>query len=749
MNICFQYAIGDVNTCLASIIESKILQGDCFVIDQGNVHIEKYLDYYLFNAECSNFSKDILMQRRKVDYAVLITGGWGSGKTYFIENYLNRKKTQLSNDFYEHPFEIIKVSLFGISSEEEINQLIFEEMYKIIGKTAFKKVVNNSLKAVSVLCSCLELIPDPSPKLISAKTAVGIFNNAASFAGDVLNEELNDLKQHPRNIIIVFDDVERCAMSKPILLGFLNRYVEFLHIPCVLIADDRIWNEAEKMQKDVSTLHSMASTQEKVVGARFKIKTRPETVIEDLLAVTEFDKDSVHGKCCLILQKFKRDFVEILDYLGIYNYRALKHTFVEFEHFYSFFPKEKFFSPWEKDEMARAIVTDFVLTVYCHMLGVFKFDDENINHAFDDDWKMALYLAEAKEKRSGDSTDEVEEKVKKIIDELKEKYEKVEMSLSLPFISKSYGDYSKKWYDIWKRWLKEESVDEEYLKNVIENSIWFKFDNEHHRNGMLRYHLLSVEDSKKAWEAFNDAIDNCKITRPNEIFSFYYTLLWFAENDLLPYSAQDFEKKMFDYLERAKDKLEKENLYSDSNIREYNSTYNAERCKNFKDKLASLIEEKYGKDAGLSLKTLLEMLISEEEGKRISAEGILSEDFTDQQIILGESDADILVDFYKEHEVDELKKIHRIFEKRLSKGMLLESDFVRKTVERIDALFGEDKKGKPLPPNVWCLFYLKRVLKNALEKEAKDNQELENAGKEMEQMINDLDGVNDKTPKGE
>ena len=427
----------------------------------------------------------------------------------------------------------------------------------------------------------------------------------------------------------------------------------------------------------------------------------------------------------------------------------MKHTFVEFEHFYSFFPKEKFFSPWEKDEMARAIVTDFVLTVYCHMLGVFKFDDENINHAFDDDWKMALYLAEAKEKRSGDSTDEVEEKVKKIIDELKEKYEKVEMSLSLPFISKSYGDYSKKWYDIWKRWLKEESVDEEYLKNVIENSIWFKFDNEHHRNGMLRYHLLSVEDSKKAWEAFNDAIDNCKITRPNEIFSFYYTLLWFAENDLLPYSAQDFEKKMFDYLERAKDKLEKENLYSDSNIREYNSTYNAERCKNFKDKLASLIEEKYGKDAGLSLKTLLEMLISEEEGKRISAEGILSEDFTDQQIILGESDADILVDFYKEHEVDELKKIHRIFEKRLSKGMLLESDFVRKTVERIDALFGEDKKGKPLPPNVWCLFYLKRVLKNALEKEAKDNQELENAGKEMEQMINDLDGVNDKTPKGE
>lgn len=717
------------------------------MVNQDNAHIEKYLDYYLFNAECSTFTKDILMQRRKVDYAVLITGGWGSGKTYFIENYLNLKKTKLSNDFYEHPFEIIKVSLFGISSEEEINQLIFEEMYKIIGKSAFKKAVKGSLKAVSVLHSCLKTIPDPTGTIATAKVATGILNNVATLADDILDGKLDDLKKHPRNIIVVFDDVERCAMPKPILLGYLNRCVEYLHVPCILVADDRIWNEAEKLQKDVSTLHSMASTQEKVVGARFKIKTRPETVIKELLAVNDSDKGTVHEKCCLILQKFKSDFVEILDYFGVYNYRALKHTFVEFEHFYSFFPKEKEFSPWEKDEMARAIVTDFVVTVYCHMLGVFKYDDENINHAFDDDWKMALYLAEAKEKRNGKSAEEVEEEVKKLIEELKEKYEKVGMSLSLPFISQSYGDYSKKWYDIWKQWLKEEFVDEKYLRETIENSIWFKFSNETQRNNMLRYAFLSKKDADEAWMAFNEALDKEIVTRPNEIFSFYHTLLWYADNGLLPYSSQDFETKMFDYLERVKDKLEKEKLYSDSEIREYHSTYNAEKCKKFRNKLTSLIEEKYGKDAELSLKTLLEMLISDEEGKNIKAEGILSEDFTDQHILLEESDADVLIDFYKEHEVDELKKIHRIFEKRLSKGMLLESDFVRKTVERINVLFGEDKKGKPLPPNVWCLFYLRRVLESALEKEAKDNQELENAGKELEKMITE-EQKKDKAKEG-
>ena len=52
-------------------------------MQNSNKHIEKFLDYYL-NKEQSP------------DYAVLITGCWGSGKTYFIRKYLegnyNRKE---------------------------------------------------------------------------------------------------------------------------------------------------------------------------------------------------------------------------------------------------------------------------------------------------------------------------------------------------------------------------------------------------------------------------------------------------------------------------------------------------------------------------------------------------------------------------------------------------------------------------------------------------------------------------------
>ncbi len=43
-------------------------------MSNSNKHIEEFLDYYL-NKEQSP------------DYAVLITGCWGSGKTYFIRKY--------------------------------------------------------------------------------------------------------------------------------------------------------------------------------------------------------------------------------------------------------------------------------------------------------------------------------------------------------------------------------------------------------------------------------------------------------------------------------------------------------------------------------------------------------------------------------------------------------------------------------------------------------------------------------------
>lgn len=151
-----------------------------------------------------------------------------------------------------------------------------------------------------------------------------------------------------------------------------------------------------------------------------------------------------------------------------------------------------------------------------------------------------------------------------------------------------------------------------------------------------------------------------------------------------------------------------------------------------------MIEEKYGKDVDQSLQKYLDMLISEEEGKRFKAKGVLSGDFTDERILLEEADAEIVIEFYRNHEVEQLKRIHPVFEKRFSRGIQSEAAFVKETLKQINAVFEKDKCGVPLPPNEWCLFYLKRVLIAALGREEKENQKFDEAMKELDKITDEI-----------
>ncbi|RTY31625.1 hypothetical protein EKS33_09085 [Morganella morganii subsp. morganii] len=79
--------------------------------DIMNSNLTNYLDYYT--------------KLKKPGYALLITGGWGSGKTYQINKYFEKKQDN-----------ICYVSLFGIGSIQDIYSSIFIKMFP---KKAFLK----------------------------------------------------------------------------------------------------------------------------------------------------------------------------------------------------------------------------------------------------------------------------------------------------------------------------------------------------------------------------------------------------------------------------------------------------------------------------------------------------------------------------------------------------------------------------------------------------------------------------------
>ena len=135
----------------------------------NNKEIIKILDEYVNNS--------------KKQYAILIDGEWGCGKTYFIKNeYINKEDV---NKVY--------ISLYGVKSKEEINKKIY---YAIIDK---KIKINKKVKKIG----------EEAGK-IAEITIENIFNVKL---GGIKNIDIsgivslfNDIKKY----ILIFDDLERC-----------------------------------------------------------------------------------------------------------------------------------------------------------------------------------------------------------------------------------------------------------------------------------------------------------------------------------------------------------------------------------------------------------------------------------------------------------------------------------------------------------------------------------------------------------
>ena len=140
---------------------------------------------------------------------ILITGGWGVGKTYFVTKEILPK---LENKY-------IVISLFGLSSVDELKKLIFSQILNNAnlikrwwnkGKGLFKTVTGFSLFGVGVRFSLSDL----------------------NFLESVIDKDTN--------ITFIFDDFERISLKTDIreFIGFFNYLAENKKQKILLICDE-------------------------------------------------------------------------------------------------------------------------------------------------------------------------------------------------------------------------------------------------------------------------------------------------------------------------------------------------------------------------------------------------------------------------------------------------------------------------------------------------------------------------------
>ena len=168
-------------------------------------------------------------------YAVLLDGEWGSGKTYFI-----KKKFKNDNKY------IIYVSLYGITSKDEINKKIY---FSILSNNSEKLSSEGQTKS-SRLFNIYKSKAKQTGKIVGKATMCisneiikKIFNIDLSGLGSIDITTVISLFKEISDYTIVFDDLERCEMPINEVLGYINEYVEHKNVKCVIVANEKEINK--------------------------------------------------------------------------------------------------------------------------------------------------------------------------------------------------------------------------------------------------------------------------------------------------------------------------------------------------------------------------------------------------------------------------------------------------------------------------------------------------------------------------
>lgn len=252
------------------------------IIKMQNKHIKEFLNYYI--------------GLPNPQYAVLLKGKWGSGKTHFINEY--------KNELNKNKQKYIYVSLYGVTSYDEIETKFLEAIYPRLYN---KKTIFAGKIAKQLLKATLKIDWDGNQQE-NAEIEVKI--------PDLKPEDLLNTKDY----ILIFDDLERCSINIINLLGYINFFVEHQSYKVILIANEKELKKTKKYK----------TIKEKLIGKTFEFKTNSSLAYDSFLIELKNENRVKQN----ILEKQKSNILELFEKSQSNNLRALRQTLLDFERFY-------------------------------------------------------------------------------------------------------------------------------------------------------------------------------------------------------------------------------------------------------------------------------------------------------------------------------------------------------------------------------------------------------------------------------
>lgn len=285
-----------------------------------NELISKYLSDYLHNPD--------------PQYAVMLKGKWGCGKSFFVNKWIKEYKSADR----KKSLKPIYVSLYGLKDTSQITESIDRVLHPLLyskGAKLTKKLLGIAGKVV--LKTSLEGKKDGKGDISLDATLDSL--------SILLSKDINILG----NKLIIFDDLERCLIDMKLLLGYINSFVEHGSCHVILVGDEtRVVSRWKK---------TLIEFKEKTVGREFEIM--PD--VDD--AITCF----LHGYSPSDewLQNQKSLITDIFHVTECNNLRILRQCLYDFNGLYA----EVGDSIGKNDDLFMQSLLASYIVVYCEYRG--------------------------------------------------------------------------------------------------------------------------------------------------------------------------------------------------------------------------------------------------------------------------------------------------------------------------------------------------------------------------------------------
>lgn len=280
------------------------------------------------------------LENDKTRSAIMLTGTWGCGKSYYIQNILTNELNKCNHD-------VAIVSLYGLKTIAELNKNIYLELRakKTLKKLASKKK-NKETKKRNKLFNWIRKHGKEAARgtALIGKTIIkgvaGFFNVPTEFSDKDLEKLYASINLNGK--LIVLEDLERSGIDIIEIMGYVNNLVEQDGAKVLLVANEKEIIKYKKLEQrstdnknNMSTISVPTETTEKYL--REKEKTVGDTIIfqADLYNSISSIFKGFNNRYLNILLKEKtekripliiNDIATIMYELNCYNLRALLYS---------------------------------------------------------------------------------------------------------------------------------------------------------------------------------------------------------------------------------------------------------------------------------------------------------------------------------------------------------------------------------------------------------------------------------------